>query len=84
MGILLLFLQRIVHALELAGNVMEEFANASGPRMDAVDNQCREFMGSIKVHLSLEFLTLTVPASLFDEKITLKKYLCTNPISSQK
>nr|ABK22878.1 unknown [Picea sitchensis] len=27
---------------------MEEFANASGPRMDAVDNQCREFIGSIK------------------------------------
>lgn len=40
--------KRIVHALELSGNVMEEFANASGPRMDAVNNQCREFMQSIK------------------------------------
>lgn len=40
--------KRIVHALELAGNVMEEFANASGPRLDAVTNQCREFMQSIK------------------------------------
>lgn len=40
--------KRIVHALELSGNVMEELANASGPRMDAVNNQCREFMQSIK------------------------------------
>uniref|UniRef100_A0A0D6R5Z7 Mediator of RNA polymerase II transcription subunit 11 n=1 Tax=Araucaria cunninghamii TaxID=56994 RepID=A0A0D6R5Z7_ARACU len=40
--------KRIVHALELAGGVMEELANAAGPRMEAIDKQCREFMQSVK------------------------------------
>ncbi|XP_057872757.1 mediator of RNA polymerase II transcription subunit 11 isoform X2 [Cryptomeria japonica] len=40
--------KRIVHALELAGGVMEELANASGPKMDGINANCREFMQSIK------------------------------------
>jgi hypothetical protein len=41
--------KKIVHDLELAGSVMEELGNAACPHMDVVDNQCLEFMGSIKV-----------------------------------
>eukprot|EP00252_Welwitschia_mirabilis_P024919 TRINITY_DN7603_c0_g1_i2.p1 TRINITY_DN7603_c0_g1~~TRINITY_DN7603_c0_g1_i2.p1 ORF type:complete len:131 (-),score=17.79 TRINITY_DN7603_c0_g1_i2:389-781(-) len=40
--------KRIVHSLELAGSVMEELASPAGPKMDSVNNQCREFMQCIK------------------------------------
>lgn len=34
--------------LELAGGVMDELANPSGPRKDLVNNYCSEFMKLIK------------------------------------
>ncbi|KAK3036955.1 hypothetical protein RJ639_030920 [Escallonia herrerae] len=40
--------KRIVRVLELAGGVMEELANPSGPRKELVNNQCGEFMQLIK------------------------------------
>lgn len=40
--------KRVVHVLELAGGVMDELANSTGPRMDVLNNHCREFMQSIK------------------------------------
>ncbi|KAI3716867.1 hypothetical protein L1987_68074 [Smallanthus sonchifolius] len=40
--------KRIVRVLELAGGLMEEFANPSGPRKELVNNQCSEFMQLIK------------------------------------
>lgn len=41
--------QRIVSVLELAGGVMEEFSNPSGPRKELVNSHCSEFMQLIKV-----------------------------------
>ncbi|KVH88174.1 Mediator complex, subunit Med11 [Cynara cardunculus var. scolymus] len=38
----------IVRVLELAGGVMEEFSNPSGPRKELVNNHCSEFMQLIK------------------------------------
>ncbi|ONK70276.1 uncharacterized protein A4U43_C05F32060 [Asparagus officinalis] len=40
--------KRIVRVVELAGSVMDELANSTGPRNEAVANHCREFMQSIK------------------------------------
>ncbi|KAL6888384.1 hypothetical protein ACP4OV_009410 [Aristida adscensionis] len=40
--------KRIVRVLELAGAVMEELGNSQGPRSDAVDAHCREFMTAIR------------------------------------
>ncbi|CAB4290337.1 unnamed protein product [Prunus armeniaca] len=40
--------QRIVKVLELAGGVMDELANPSGPRKEFINNHCREFMQLIK------------------------------------
>ncbi|KAL4190947.1 hypothetical protein AMTRI_Chr07g78400 [Amborella trichopoda] len=40
--------KRIVRVLELAGGVMEELANGTGPRMEVLNNYCPEFMQSIK------------------------------------
>ncbi|KAJ0984394.1 hypothetical protein J5N97_002750 [Dioscorea zingiberensis] len=40
--------KRIVRVLELAGLVMDELANSTGPRTDAVTSHCREFMQSIR------------------------------------
>ncbi|XP_031503196.1 mediator of RNA polymerase II transcription subunit 11 isoform X1 [Nymphaea colorata] len=40
--------KRIVHVLELAGGVMEELGNATGPRMDVLNSHCLDFMQSIK------------------------------------
>ncbi|XP_039132797.1 mediator of RNA polymerase II transcription subunit 11-like isoform X2 [Dioscorea cayenensis subsp. rotundata] len=36
--------KRIVRVLELAGLVMDELANSTGPRSDALTSHCREFM----------------------------------------
>ena len=44
-------MQRIVKVLELAGGVMDELANPSGPRKEFINNHCREFMQLIKVCL---------------------------------
>ncbi|PKU59154.1 Mediator of RNA polymerase II transcription subunit 11 [Dendrobium catenatum] len=43
--------QRIVRVLELAGLVMDELANSTGPRTEVLAGHCREFMKSIKVFL---------------------------------
>ncbi|KAH6789006.1 hypothetical protein C2S51_004012 [Perilla frutescens var. frutescens] len=40
--------KRIVRVLELAGGVMEEMANPSGPRKELVNSHCSEFMQSVK------------------------------------
>ncbi|BBH09511.1 Expressed protein [Prunus dulcis] len=40
--------KRIVKVLELAGGVMDELANPSGPRKEFINNHCREFMQLIK------------------------------------
>lgn len=40
--------KRIVRVMELAGSVMDELANSTGPRNEVVANYCREFMQSIK------------------------------------
>ncbi|KAK9086003.1 hypothetical protein Sjap_026414 [Stephania japonica] len=40
--------KRIVRVLEVAGGMMDELANSSGPRADVVNIHCREFMTSIK------------------------------------
>lgn len=41
--------QRVVRVLELAGGVMDELSNPSGPRKEFVNNHCGEFMQLIKV-----------------------------------
>ncbi|KAI3928520.1 hypothetical protein MKW98_024121 [Papaver atlanticum] len=40
--------KRVVRVLELAGGVMDELSNPTGPRVEVVNNHCREFMQSIK------------------------------------
>lgn len=40
--------KRIVKVLELAGGVMDELANPTGPRKEFINNHCREFMQLIK------------------------------------
>ncbi|XP_004236671.1 mediator of RNA polymerase II transcription subunit 11 [Solanum lycopersicum] len=40
--------KRIVRVLELAGGVMDEMANPSGPRKELINNHCSEFMQLIK------------------------------------
>ncbi|KAF9598739.1 hypothetical protein IFM89_031407 [Coptis chinensis] len=40
--------KRIVRVLEIAGGVMDELSNSTGPRVEIVNNHCREFMQSIK------------------------------------
>ncbi|KAF8391619.1 hypothetical protein HHK36_023925 [Tetracentron sinense] len=40
--------KRIVRVLDLAGGVMDELSNSTGPRMDVLNNHCREFMQLIK------------------------------------
>ncbi|KAL0904574.1 hypothetical protein M5K25_026701 [Dendrobium thyrsiflorum] len=40
--------KRIVRVLELAGLVMDELANSTGPRTEVLAGHCREFMKSIK------------------------------------
>ncbi|XP_010943225.1 mediator of RNA polymerase II transcription subunit 11 isoform X1 [Elaeis guineensis] len=45
---LLLVEKRIVRVVELAGSVMDELANSTGPRTDILTTHCREFMQSIK------------------------------------
>ncbi|CAK9156859.1 unnamed protein product [Ilex paraguariensis] len=40
--------KRIVRVLELAGGVMDELSNPSGPRKELVNNHCGEFMQLIK------------------------------------
>ncbi|XP_075508121.1 mediator of RNA polymerase II transcription subunit 11-like [Primulina tabacum] len=40
--------KRIVRVLELAGGVMEEMGNPSGPRKELVNGSCGEFMQSVK------------------------------------
>ncbi|KAJ7967763.1 Mediator of RNA polymerase II transcription subunit 11 [Quillaja saponaria] len=40
--------KRIVRVLELAGGVMDELSNSTGPRKDLVNNHCLEFMQLIK------------------------------------
>lgn len=45
--------QMIVRAVNLAGTVMEELGNATGPRTEGVAGHCREFMLAMKVHLNL-------------------------------
>ncbi|XP_028548599.1 mediator of RNA polymerase II transcription subunit 11 [Dendrobium catenatum] len=44
--------KRIVRVLELAGLVMDELANSTGPRTEVLAGHCREFMKSIKVFVS--------------------------------
>ncbi|XP_010261811.1 PREDICTED: mediator of RNA polymerase II transcription subunit 11-like isoform X2 [Nelumbo nucifera] len=39
--------KRIVRVLELAGSVTDELSNSTGPRMEILNNHCREFMQSI-------------------------------------
>ncbi|XP_009762981.1 mediator of RNA polymerase II transcription subunit 11-like [Nicotiana sylvestris] len=46
--------KRIVRVLELAGGVMDEMANPSGPRKELINNHCSEFMQLIKVTLREE------------------------------
>ncbi|KAK2653029.1 hypothetical protein Ddye_012885 [Dipteronia dyeriana] len=43
--------QRVVRVLELAGGVMDELANPTGPRKEVISNHCREFMQKIKARL---------------------------------
>ncbi|PIA28264.1 hypothetical protein AQUCO_07200132v1 [Aquilegia coerulea] len=40
--------KRIVRVLELAGGVMDELSNSTGPRVEVINTHCREFMQSIK------------------------------------
>ncbi|KAL0300869.1 UNVERIFIED_CONTAM: Mediator of RNA polymerase II transcription subunit [Sesamum radiatum] len=40
--------KKIVRVLELAGSVMDEMANPSGPRKDIVNSHCTEFMQLVK------------------------------------
>ncbi|KAL3850917.1 hypothetical protein ACJIZ3_012799 [Penstemon smallii] len=40
--------KRIVRALELAGLVMDEMANPSGPRKEIVNSHCSEFIQLVK------------------------------------
>ncbi|XP_010249855.1 PREDICTED: mediator of RNA polymerase II transcription subunit 11 [Nelumbo nucifera] len=40
--------KRIIRVLELAGSVMDELSNSTGPRIEILNNHCREFMQSIK------------------------------------
>ncbi|KAK9942220.1 hypothetical protein M0R45_007898 [Rubus argutus] len=40
--------KRIVKVLELAGAVMDELANPTGPRRESINNHVREFMQLIK------------------------------------
>ncbi|XP_072995981.1 mediator of RNA polymerase II transcription subunit 11 [Typha latifolia] len=40
--------KRVVRLLELAGSVMDELANPTGPRTDALTAHCREFMLAIR------------------------------------
>ncbi|KAL5723594.1 Mediator of RNA polymerase II transcription subunit 11 [Ranunculus cassubicifolius] len=40
--------KHVVRVLELAGGVMEELSNSTGPRAEVINNHCREFMQSIK------------------------------------
>ncbi|KAJ4980992.1 hypothetical protein NE237_031829 [Protea cynaroides] len=40
--------KRVVRVLELAGAVMDELSNSTGPRMEILNNHCREFMQLIK------------------------------------
>ncbi|KAJ4704012.1 Mediator of RNA polymerase II transcription subunit 11 [Melia azedarach] len=40
--------KRVVRVLELAGGVMDELANPTGPRKEFINNHCREFMQLIK------------------------------------
>ncbi|KAK0597083.1 hypothetical protein LWI29_021671 [Acer saccharum] len=40
--------KRVVRVLELAGGVMDELANPTGPRKEFINNHCREFMQRIK------------------------------------
>lgn len=40
--------KRIVHAVEVAGSVLEELANPGGPRAEAVSSHCRDFLDSVK------------------------------------
>ncbi|KAL6211643.1 hypothetical protein ACLB2K_016866 [Fragaria x ananassa] len=40
--------KRIVKVLELAGSVMDELANPTGPRRESINNHVREFMQLIK------------------------------------
>ncbi|XP_073278747.1 mediator of RNA polymerase II transcription subunit 11 [Primulina huaijiensis] len=40
--------KRIVRVLELAGGVMEEMGNPSGPKKELVNSSCGEFMQSVK------------------------------------
>lgn len=42
-------MQRIVRVLELAGGVMDELCNPSGPRKELLSSHCGEFMQLIKV-----------------------------------
>ena len=42
----------MVRVLDIAGGVMEELTNPSGPRRDLVKSLCGEFMQSIKVSLA--------------------------------
>ncbi|GFQ02864.1 mediator of RNA polymerase ii transcription subunit 11 [Phtheirospermum japonicum] len=38
----------IVRVLELAGGVMDEMSNPSGPRKELINSQCTEFMQLVK------------------------------------
>ncbi|KAK6917818.1 Mediator complex, subunit Med11 [Dillenia turbinata] len=40
--------KRIVKVLELAGGVMDELSNATGPRKELINTHCLEFMQLIK------------------------------------
>ncbi|XP_042520502.1 mediator of RNA polymerase II transcription subunit 11 [Macadamia integrifolia] len=40
--------KRIVRVLEIAGAVMDELSNSTGPRMEMLNTHCREFMQLIK------------------------------------
>jgi len=53
-------LQRIVRVLELAGGVMDEMANPSGPRKELINNHCSEFMQLIKVRTYFTSLHLDI------------------------
>ncbi|XP_011086224.1 mediator of RNA polymerase II transcription subunit 11 isoform X2 [Sesamum indicum] len=46
--------KKIVRVLELAGSVMDEMANPSGPRKDLVNSHCTEFMQLVKMTLREE------------------------------
>lgn len=52
--------QKIVHALELAGRLMDELASGAGPRIDLVVTQCQEFMQSVKVPLPLPRFSICI------------------------